>query len=556
VAGTTGYEFLALVGGLFVDRAGEPALSRLHADFTGGPTDFRALTRETKRLVLRRALGSDLSRLTALWLEVCERHRRHRDYTRHELHEALHETLACFPVYRTYVRAETGEVAEEDVRRVTEAIDRAKAGRSDLDPGLFDFLADLLLLRIRGPLEGELAMRFQQLSGPVTAKGVEDTAFYCFHRLVSLNEVGGDPGRFGTSIEEFHRDCAERAARSPRALLATSTHDTKRSEDVRARLHLLSEIPERWAEAVRRWSSRNERHRQGGLPDRGIEYLLYQTVLGAWPIGLDRVLPYLEKAAREAKQHTSWTEPNPAYEAALKGFVEGALADDAFRTDLEAFVAPLVEPGRINSLSQTLVKLTAPGVPDVYQGTELWDLSLVDPDNRRPVDYGVRRRLLAELASATPETIWSRLDEGMPKLWVIKQALAFRQRRPDLFGPAGTYEQVPVRGERAEHVVAFTRGREVATIVPRLVLRLDGDWLDTAVELEEGSWTDELTGARVAGGAVPLADLLRRFPVALLSRTGTPSEARGPSSSARPTAQRPGLGERLPRLEAERDRGS
>lgn len=520
VAGTTGYDFLAEAGGLFVDPASEAALTAFYAEFTGEPTDFAALVRDKKRLVLQGSLGSDLNRLTALWLRVCERHRRHRDYTRHELHETLRETLACFPVYRSYVRAAAGRVDEEDVRFVTAAIESAKAARSDLDPGLFDFLAELLLLRVRGSLEGELAMRFQQLSGPVAAKGVEDTAFYCFHRLVSLNEVGGDPARFGTSVAEFHRACAERQADWPRSLLATSTHDTKRGEDVRMRLHLVSEIPERWAEAVRRWSSRNERHRHGALPDRGIEYLTYQTLLGAWPIGADRLLPYLEKAAREAKAHTTWTEPNPAYESALRGFVEGLFADEAFLGDFASFVAPLVEPGRVNSLAQTLVKLTAPGVPDLYQGTELWDASLVDPDNRRPVDYAARQHLLAELKDAAPEAVWARLDEGAPKLWLVAKALAFRARRPELFGPEGRYEPLAVHGARAAHAVAFLRGGEAATVVPRLVVRLGGRWLDTAVELGSGTWTNELTGDRVPGGTVALSDLLRRFPVALLSRAG------------------------------------
>jgi (1->4)-alpha-D-glucan 1-alpha-D-glucosylmutase len=518
VAGTTGYDFLAEVGGLFVDPSSEADLTAFYREFTGEPTDFAALAREKKRLVLQGSLGSDLNRLTALWLQVCERHRRHRDYTRHELHEALREALACFPVYRSYVRAGAGRVHDDDVRWVTAALEEAKAARADLDPGRFDFLADLLLLRVRGSLEGELAMRFQQLSGPVTAKGVEDTAFYCFHRLVSLNEVGGDPGRFGTSVAEFHRACAERQARWPQSLLATSTHDTKRGEDVRTRIHLLSEIPERWAEAVRRWSARNERHRRGPFPDRGIEYLTYQTLLGAWPIGIERLLPYLEKAAREAKMHTSWTEPNAEYESALRSFAEGLLADDEFRADFASFVAPLVEPGRVHSLAQTLVKLTAPGVPDLYQGTELWDASLVDPDNRRPVDYDLRRRLLGELKGATPESVWARLDEGVPKLWVIARALALRRTRPELFGAEGRYEALPVSGARAEHAVAFLRGGEAATVVPRLVLRLGGRWLDTAVELPAGTWTNDLTGDRVAGGRVALADLFRRFPAALLSR--------------------------------------
>jgi (1->4)-alpha-D-glucan 1-alpha-D-glucosylmutase len=519
VAGTTGYEFLQRVGGLFVSPEGERPLTECYATFTGEPTDYAALVRETKHLVMRDILGADVNRLTARFLEICERHRRHRDYTRHELHEALRETVACFPVYRTYVRAEMGEVHNADVRTVEDAIAAAKAHRSDLDD-LLDFLRDILLLRVRGPAETELAMRFQQLTGPVMAKGVEDTAFYRFHRLVALNEVGGDPGALGVSVDAFHRACADTAARWPLTMLATSTHDTKRGEDVRARLALLSEIPGEWATAVRRWAARNARYRRGEWPDRNAEYLCYQTLVGAWPLEVDRARAYMEKAAREAKVHTSWTDRNEAYEAALGTFVERALADADFVADLDAFVAPLVAPGRTNALAQTVLKLTAPGVPDLYQGTELWTLTLVDPDNRRPVDYELRRRLLRELAALTPEAILARSDEGLPKLWVIRQALGLRRRRPELFGPAGTYRALWAAGRRADHVVAFCRGDGAITVVPRLVLTLAGDWQDTTVDIPSGRWEHVLTGDRLEGGLVPLAGLLARFPVALLERQG------------------------------------
>ena len=301
-------------------------------------------------------------------------------------------------------------------------------------------------------------MRFQQLTGPTMAKGLEDTVFYCFNRLVSLNEVGGDPGHFGVSPAAFHQACLEAQQRWPQGMLATSTHDTKRSEDVRVRIHLLSEIPARWAEAVRRWAALNERYRRGGWPDRNTEYLLYQTLVGAWPLEVERALTYMEKAIREAKVHTSWTHTNADYEAAVRGFVTDVLADPEFTADLAAFVAPLVQAGRVNALAQTLLKLTAPGVPDLYQGTEVWDLSLVDPDNRRPVDYDLRRRLLREFEGATPEQVWARVDEGLPKLWLIRQALALRRRQPELFGPQGDYQPLLAKGERAAHVVAFARG--------------------------------------------------------------------------------------------------
>ena len=519
IAGTTGYDFIYRVNNLFVDPAAETALTDFYGEFTGEPTDFAAIVRDKKHFVLREILGSDLNRLTAMFVDICERHRRHRDYTRHELHEALREVIACFPVYRTYVRAEAERVTDEDVRTITGAIDGAKANRPDLDGDLLDFLGNILLLRSRGELETELVMRFQQLTGPVMAKSVEDTAFYCFNRLVSLNEVGGDPGRFGISVDEFHASCGEAQARWPRAMLASSTHDTKRSEDVRARINLLSEIPDRWRQAVERWARLNRCYRRENLPDRNAEYLFYQTLVGAWPIETERVLAYMEKASREAKAHTSWTDPKPEYDDALRAFVEGALNDTEFTGDLRNFVRPLVEPGRINSLAQTLIKLTAPGIADFYQGTELWDLSLVDPDNRRPVDYDLRRRLLAELKTTKPEEIWRRIEDGLPKLWVIHQTLKLRHEG-HFFAPSDGYRALFPRGAKSAHVIAFARGERSITIVPRLVLKLADDWSDTAIEIPPGVWRNELSGDKVSGGEIRMTDLLKRFPVALLTRAG------------------------------------
>jgi (1->4)-alpha-D-glucan 1-alpha-D-glucosylmutase len=520
VEGTTGYDFLSRIGGLLVDPAGGEPLTALYAELTGESADWTALVREKKLLVLGELLASDVNRLAEVFLEVCERHRRHRDYTRFELRQAIREVVACFPVYRTYARAEIGEVSDLDRRYAGEAIEAAKAHRPDLSADLFDFFRDLLLLEVRGETESELVMRFQQLTGPAMAKGVEDTAFYNFHRLIALNEVGGSPGEFGLSIEEFHRLSAEAQRLWPAAMLATSTHDTKRSEDVRTRISLLAEIPERWGEAARRWFERNARHRRGDLPDRNAEYLLYQTLVGAWPLSAERAAAYMEKATREAKVHTSWTRPNPEYEEALRAFVDAVLEDPEFVADLEAFVAPLIEPARISSLAQTLLKLAAPGVPDFYQGTEIWDLSLVDPDNRRPVDYELRRRLLADLKEGlTPEEILARMEEGLPKLWVIHQGLQLRRRNPEPFGPKGSYESLRAAGPRADHAVAFARRGEVAVVVPRFLLRLNGDWQGTTVELPPGRWHNELTGEEVEGGERPVAELLARFPVALLGRS-------------------------------------
>ena len=518
VAGTTGYDFIYRVNNLFVDPSAESALSELYTEFTGESADFPAVVYEKKHLVLREVLGSDLNRLTALFVDVCERHRRHRDYMRHELHEVLREAIACFPVYRTYVRAEAGVVRDEDARIIDRAIAAAKSNRPDLDGDLFDFFRDLLLLKRRGELEPELVMRFQQLTGPVMAKGVEDTAFYGFNRMVSLNEVGGDPGCFGLSIGEFHRACAAQA-RWPSAMLASSTHDTKRSEDVRARLNALSEVPQRWSEAVERWAALNQRYRRGEWPDRNAEYLLYQTLVGAWPIERERVLAYMEKASREAKAYTSWTQPNRDYDDALQAFVEGVMTDDEFTRDLENFVAPLVETGRVNSLAQTLIKLTAPGIPDFYQGTELWDLSLVDPDNRRPVDYALRRRLLGEMKTMTVEQIWRRMDDGLPKLWVVRQALELRRERK-FFAPGDGYRGLIAQGAKSDHVVAFARGERAVTVVPRLTIKLGGDWDDTTIEVPPGRWRNQLTDETNEGGALNVAALFKRFPVALLAREG------------------------------------
>jgi (1->4)-alpha-D-glucan 1-alpha-D-glucosylmutase len=521
VDGTTGYDFMNLAGGLFVDPAGERPLTDLYTELTGESADWTGLVREKKLMVLGDLLASDVNRLAEVFLQVCERHRRHRDYTRFELRQAIREVVASFPVYRSYVQAEAGNVSPEDVHVVEEAIEAAKAFRADLSPDLFDFFRDLLLLRVRGEVESELVMRFQQLTGPAMAKGVEDTSFYNFHRLISLNEVGGSPGEFGVSVEDFHRRCGEAQGRWPVAMLSTSTHDTKRSEDVRARISLLSEIPERWGETVRRWFERNEKHRRGGCPDRNAEYLLYQTLVGAWPISVERLQAYMEKATREAKVHTSWTRGNAEYEEALRGFARALLEDPEFVADLEGFVAPLIEPGRVSSMAQTLLKIAAPGVPDFYQGTEIWDLSLVDPDNRRPVDYVLRRRPLDGLEKGMgPEEILARMDDGLPKLWTIRQGIRLRRSRPQAFGPDSTYEPLQVSGEKADHAVAFLRGGEVAVVVPRLGLRLKGDWGDTALDLPAGRWRNELTGDELEGGrgSVSLATLLARFPVALLAR--------------------------------------
>ena len=532
VDGTTGYEFLNLVGGLFVDASAEAAMTATYREFTGLEDDLPAVIRESKLVVLRENLGSELNRLTGLLLEICEGHRRHRDHTRHACHEVLRELAVVFPRYRTYVQADTGMIEPRDAATIAEVVDAAIEANPGLDSDLVEFVGDLLALRIRGPRESELVMRFQQLTGAVMAKGVEDTAFYRYHRLASLNEVGGDPGRFGVAPAAFHAANADRHAGWPDAMLTTSTHDTKRSEDVRARISVLSEMPSDWTAAVRRWSAMLAPCRTGGLPDRNAEYLLYQTLVGAWPIEAGRLDAYLLKAAREAKVHTSWAAPDEAYEAAMSAFATGAVADEAFIADLEAFLEPVVAAARVSSIAQTLLKLTVPGVPDIYQGTDLWDLSLVDPDNRRPVDFGRRFRLLDDTGGAAPETILAGMEEGVPKLWTIARTLGVRQDRPELFDRRAGYRALQATGPLAEHIVAFVRAGDLAVVVPRLVHGLGGPawgdpgtWSTTSLTLPEGTWRNVLggnsadDGGEVGGRDVPIATLLDRFPVALLVRS-------------------------------------
>jgi (1->4)-alpha-D-glucan 1-alpha-D-glucosylmutase len=525
VAGTTGYEQLGLIGGLFVDPAGEAPLTETYGELTGAPTTLAEVVHEARSLAVRELLRADLDRLTALAVEMCEGRRHQRDRTRGELRDAVAELLAAFAVYRTYVRAEAGDVRAEDVARIDAARDEVAGRRPDIDPDLLGFLAGLLALRVkdRTPLEDEWVMRFQQLTGPAMAKGVEDTAFYRYTRLLALNEVGGDLGRFGVGTAEFHTASSAAHDRWPAAMTALSTHDTKRSADVRARLALLSEIPDRWAEACARWLAASAHHWLGAEPDRHAQHLLFQTLVGAWPLEPDRAVAYLAKATKEAKQRTSWTQPDPDYDTARDGYVAAVLADAELMAEIGAFVAPLVAPGRVNVLAQVALQLTGPGVPDTYRGDELWDLSLVDPDNRRPVDFDRRRRLLAELTDGdrlAPGDLMARADEGLPKLALIRAALHLRRRRPEAFGAgeAGAYLPLAFAGPAAAHAVGFTRGGAVAVVVPRLVLGLDarGGWEDTTVALPPGPWTDVVTGAPIAGGPVPLRDLLGDFPVAVL----------------------------------------
>ncbi|HTV11397.1 MAG TPA: malto-oligosyltrehalose synthase [Acidimicrobiales bacterium] len=523
VAGTTGYDWLNLAGGLFVKKEGALSLQASFRSFTGFEQSWDDLVHDCKMQVLDGPLATDVTRVVERLARVCELHRRHSDHTRRELRECLSEIVASFSVYRTYVVP--GEPASEaDVAVVRRAVLEAGLRCPQLDGELLQFLRELLVLQLpgAGPVETEMAMRFQQLTGPVMAKAVEDTAFYRYLPLLSLNEVGGGPSSTGTEVGDFHNWCHLAQARHPDALLATSTHDTKRSEDVRARIAVLSEMADEWAETVARWRSMNRRHRTAELPDPETEWMYYQTLVGTWPISNRRVLAFLEKATREAKLYTSWDEPNPIYEGAISHFASATMHSRRFVAEVEALVDQVRRPGRSNSLALKLLTLTAPGVPDLYQGSELWDLSLVDPDNRRPVDYERRRKLLQAAEVADLAQHWYEGDQiGLTKLAVVQRALWLRSRRRAAFGAGkrGAYVPFEVNGPAAEHAVVFGRGGEVMTVVTRLPLVLEkaGGWKETALALPPGRWQDVLCGGAFEG-EVAMRDLLGALPVALLEK--------------------------------------
>jgi (1->4)-alpha-D-glucan 1-alpha-D-glucosylmutase len=518
IEGTSGYDFLNEVLGLLVKPKGMTALSKVYSSFSGEPVEFPPIAHDKKIAVTQEGLGSDVNRLASIFVDICENHRNQRDYTRAEIRRAIREIAACFVIYRTYVVPQRGQITSEDQRCVALAVQCAKDKRTDIDGGLFDFFEEVLTQKVTGRLESEFVLRFQQFTSPVMAKGVEDTAFYCFNRLTAMCEVGGDPGRNGVSLAEFHEYQAKMQETHPCTMTTLSTHDTKRADDVRARLAVLSETPQEFAEAIERWAAMNEGKKKDGFPDRNSEYFLYQTLIGAWPIDAERTKAYMLKAMREAKQQTTWTANNKTYEDALTEFIDAILSDEKFVADLEKFVARVLLPGRINSLAQTLLKYMAPGVPDLYQGAELWDLSLVDPDNRRPVDYELRRKLLGELKGTSAKQAMDRMDDGLPKLLVVHECLKLRRKQPEWFGSGAAYTAVHAKGLKAEHAVAFLRGDSVMTVAPRLPLSLNGDWDGTTVEVPAGTWRNVFTGERIVNGAAGLGTLLREFPVALLVR--------------------------------------
>ncbi|MEX1178873.1 MAG: malto-oligosyltrehalose synthase [Nitriliruptor sp.] len=525
IDGTVGYEFANLVLGLAIDPRIEGVLDDVWAATTSDDTDLTRTVDDAKREVVTSLFVAELD---ALHRQLCALAGGAGSVSDpRALRAALVEVLVTFPVYRTYVRADLADLTVDDRRYITEAVTRARARRPDLDEPL-DLLAELLLLEQGGPGSADFVMRFQQLTGPVMAKGVEDTTFYRFLRFVAVNEVGGDPGHLGTTVAAFHAANEQRQRDHPTTMLTTSTHDTKRSEDVRARLAGLTEVPELWVRSVAEWRELAARHRGEDGPSGEHELLLLQTLVGAWPIDADRVVAYLRKAAREGKRHTAWIDGDERYEADLERATRGLLADPDAVALVEAMVDVIGPAGRWTSLAQTLLKLTSPGVPDVYQGTELWDLSLVDPDNRRPVDLERRQQLLGEMLADPPHPVelLGRTAEGLPKLWVTARALQLRRDRPADLGPGGRYTALPASGARADHVVAFTRGDDVAVVVPVRVLALGARfeswaWGETTIALPPGRWRCVLSGHVVdSHGAMPVGDVLAAFPVALLVRDG------------------------------------
>jgi (1->4)-alpha-D-glucan 1-alpha-D-glucosylmutase len=571
VAGTTGYEFANLVGRVLMDPQGEVPLTRLYERVAGNPDRFEDLRYESKKLVMRTLMSGELMVLANLFDRISESDRRTRDYTLHALRDALMDVIAGFPVYRTYVAG--AEIADEDRHFVNHAIARARRRSPAVDVSVFNFVRSVLLLE---ELEGktpalreatvDFVKKLQQYTSPVMAKGLEDTSFYVYNRFVALNEVGGDPRRFAISVEDFHQANSERRARWPHAMLCSSSHDTKRSEDVRARLFVLSEIPGEWRSHVLRWLrlNRDKKQEVGGepAPDANDEYLLYQTLLGVWPLApmdqsgsadfQQRIEHYMLKAVREAKRHTSWINPNEDYEAALTGFVQALLVQgvrNRFLADFVPFTQHIARIGLFNSLSQTLLKLTTPGMPDIYQGTELWDFSLVDPDNRRPVDYLQRGDLLRELEAldaltgvelaGSVQRLVETPEDGRAKLHLIRHTLHWRRASEALFN-AGSYEPLVVHGVRAAHVCAYLRRHEneaMVVVVGRWFARLPAAgelpplgetvWgADTWVSLPRQSpWREAenvLTGERCEvaahhdGAGIAAALLFTRYPVALL----------------------------------------
>jgi (1->4)-alpha-D-glucan 1-alpha-D-glucosylmutase len=559
VDGTTGYEYLALILGQAIDADSEKRMDRLYRRFSGETKSFAEIAYESRKLIMATALAGELNVLAQRLDRIAQQDRKTRDYTLYGLRDALEEVVACFPVYRTYNRA--GQIDDDDRRDIEWAVGRARKRDELREQSIYDFICDVLTTvgtTDPTPLVRErvnFAMRFQQFTAPVTAKAVEDTAYYRYHRLDALNEVGCSPSRFGTSVAAFHHSNVERSRKRPHGMLSTATHDTKRGEDTRMRLAVLSEIPRTWARSVGRWAQLNARRRIAldgrPAPDRNDEYFIYQTLVGAWPPELcgesfeaellapfvERLEHYFVKALRESKARSSWIHPNTEYEEAVLTFVRRILdvsRRSPFLEDFRRFACAAARFGAYNGLSQAVLRVMGPGVPDTYQGAELWDLTLVDPDNRRPVDFAQRRRLLADLRQRRasgdgPALCRSLLEtwrDGRIKLYVLWRLLDWRRAHPEAF-ERGAYAPLETGGRFAEHVLAFRMGEALA-VTSRLLTRMLGDrndhptgalWDDSFVTVDdEREYTDVFSGAqlRATGGRLALAAVCRDLPVAVL----------------------------------------
>ena len=518
VHGTTGYDFASQVTQLLVDSSAETAVTKTFHRFLGHSLQFGHLVYAKKLLVMRLALANDVDVLGNMVDRLSEQNRWYRDFTLEALARAVRETIACFPVYRTYL-APGRPVREEDRQVVERAVAAAKRRNPVIEESVFNFVRDILLFRFPENLDEEaraahtdFVLKFQQATGPIMAKGVEDTAFYIYNRLAALNEVGGEPQQFGLSVDAFHQRNLDRQRDWPATLLATSTHDTKRSEDVRARMIAISEMPELWRRSLPRWRVANRRWKRSvndaEAPDANEEYLLYQTLVGTWPMQpsgepeetstpeyVERLQTYMAKALNEAKINTSWIQPNEEWLAAMRDFIAKILETSLKAKFFLSFLPvakEIARLGAINSLAQTLLKLTSPGVPDIYQGNEIWDFSLVDPDNRRPVDYKRRREMLTQLAQAKPRELVDLWPDGRIKMFLTQRALQFRREHVDLFRRGG-YLPLRASGTFAECCISFARELNcqwIVVIAPRLSSRIGfppvGEkWKDTLVDLPE-----------------------------------------------------------------------
>jgi len=590
VAGTTGYDFLISVNGLFVDRSHESAWDRIYREWSGHRSEFRDVVLVSKRKVMQLSMTSEINSLAYRLDRITERNRRYRDFTLNTLRLAIRETIAALAVYRTYV-TDADHIPDRDKQVIESAVAEARRLNPGVAAEVFQFLRDFLLLRNLREFDEpdrdavlNWVLRFQQLTGPIMAKGVEDTSFYIYNRFVGLNEVGGNPDRFGVSLETFHAQTMERLRHWPHAMLSTSTHDTKRSEDVRARLAALSEMPNEWESALARWREWNAGHLTKVdrylAPSANDQYLIYQTLIGAWPNEAlageerlrfrQRIVDYALKAAKEAKTHTSWTNQNADYEEALRRFVEQIVPESGetpFLRDIQAFQQRVAHFGSLNSLAQITLKLTCPGVPDIYQGCELWDLSLVDPDNRRPVDFQMRRKMLVELrdqiashgddlAGFLAQMLANRAD-GRIKLYVIHRLLTLRREKPHVFD-VGDYRPLPIEEFDPETICAFARqaSNDVLIVAApcRIVRLLRGweglpnaeTWQSGFISIPEGllanPFRNVLTGNTLeldsgAGPArLPLATVFQDFPVAVLIGSTAPPrpDSNGPDAAIVP----------------------